>query len=643
MIIQHNMPALNARRNYSKNNSAIAKSLEKLSSGFAVNRAADNAAGLAVSEKMRSQLKGIKQAVYNSDDGISLVKTFEGALNEAAALIQRCKQLAAQCANGTYQNEVDRDAIQLEYEQITEEIDHIADTDFNGVYLLNGHPSIEYRTTVERIPYENLVHSQMFDDDGNPVLDPESYRLTANYSGSPFGTNGRIAPVYTTSTGVEIRTEYGNGSTSSHSGTVTGTYTDSNGNTVAIDHMIFNDHESLGYLTVGSPVITQDTDSNGDTIYTSTRTYTFAVNGDTNETFSINVAQVTSQLVEYLENADGDQILDSNGDPIVTGRLWTMAYEVYVPDSVTNFTLDSVSFTTHNDTYLNSDSNERYYTSDNTEGGPIDQERLYTEDDMIDSFSIYYYDLHNETYQDKSNRIDINTGAGGPDRVKLGSWGGSGGYRNPINSYISEQRDWAYSLYWDDRTASDGSVSFIAGARGLVNSNSDTNVWPKVETGFHKLITKEGFIQYNEDIPLVLQVGARTKDSVEFTFEYDIKGIGDLECDLNCTAYGLGMDKLDMRTQESANYAIDQLDHSLAKISMVRSSLGAVQNRLEHKIDNLNSSFENITAAESKIRDTDMAREMAEFTKNQIMANAAQAMLAQANTLPQGVLSLLGQ
>ena len=138
-----------------------------------------------------------------------------------------------------------------------------------------------------------------------------------------------------------------------------------------------------------------------------------------------------------------------------------------------------------------------------------------------------------------------------------------------------------------------------------------------------------------------MHVGARTKDAVDFTFEYDSDAIGDLEADLNCSASGLGIDKLDIKTQESANYAIDKIDQAINKVSLIRGSFGAIQNRLEHKIDNLNVSVENLTAAESQIRDTDMPTMMMDFTKNQILAQAAQAMLAQANQLPQGLLSLL--
>lgn len=141
---------------------------------------------------------------------------------------------------------------------------------------------------------------------------------------------------------------------------------------------------------------------------------------------------------------------------------------------------------------------------------------------------------------------------------------------------------------------------------------------------------------------LILQLGARTKDIVAFTFNYRSDGIGELKSDLCCTSQGLGLKRLSLADQESANKAIDRIDHAINKVSLIRASFGSIGNRLEHKIDNLSNVNENLTEAESSIRDTDMASEMMTYTKFQILQSAAQTMLAQANQMPQGVLSLLG-
>lgn len=139
MRIQHNINALNSHRNLSMNTSGVGKNLEKLSSGFRINRAADDAAGLAISEKMRAQINGLNQAQANAEDGISLIQTAEGALNETHAILQRMRTLAVQASNGTYQTAVDRENIQQEMTALKDEIDRVAaSTHYNKNYLING-------------------------------------------------------------------------------------------------------------------------------------------------------------------------------------------------------------------------------------------------------------------------------------------------------------------------------------------------------------------------------------------------------------------------------------------------------------------------------------------------------------------------
>ena len=139
MRIQHNIMAMNAYRNYTNNTSALSKNLEKLSSGYKINRAGDDAAGLAISEKMRAQITGLDKAQDNAKDGISLVQTAEGALTEVHDMLNRMYELAEQSANGTYENETDRAQLQKEVTQLKSEIDRIADSaNFNGIKLLDG-------------------------------------------------------------------------------------------------------------------------------------------------------------------------------------------------------------------------------------------------------------------------------------------------------------------------------------------------------------------------------------------------------------------------------------------------------------------------------------------------------------------------
>ena len=149
MRIQHNIAALNSYRNLTGNNNAVSKNLEKLSSGYRINRAGDDAAGLAISEKMRAQITGLNTAQKNAQDGVSLVQTAEGALTEVHSMLNRMVELADQSANGTYDNPVDRANLQKEIASLKDEIDRIADsTNFNGINLLDGSLSTSTTTTL---------------------------------------------------------------------------------------------------------------------------------------------------------------------------------------------------------------------------------------------------------------------------------------------------------------------------------------------------------------------------------------------------------------------------------------------------------------------------------------------------------------
>ena len=152
MRIQHNIQSLNAQRNLTKNNNALNKNIEKLSSGYRINRAGDDAAGLAISEKMRGQIRGLNQAVNNANDGISLIKTAEGALDQSHQILQRMRELSVQSANGTYQDDVDRENIDKEITALKSEIDRISSsTHFNKINLLDGTADITFQKFTQKI------------------------------------------------------------------------------------------------------------------------------------------------------------------------------------------------------------------------------------------------------------------------------------------------------------------------------------------------------------------------------------------------------------------------------------------------------------------------------------------------------------
>ena len=394
MRIQHNIQSLNAQRNLIKNNNALNKNIEKLSSGYRINRAGDDAAGLAISEKMRGQIRGLNQAVNNANDGISLIKTAEGALDQSHQILQRMRELSVQSANGTYQNEVDRENIDKEITALKSELDRISSsTHFNRINLLDG-----------------------------------SMQVT-----------GDVAA--------------GDG--------------------------------ALNSVAIKGGNIDPSTATLGDAF----------VKVATNGTVTVDATKILN-----LKKQDGAA-----------------------------------------------------YTSANTKG---------TFELKEGSTNTFVYKKHTDSNADElaifeGMEITVDTKAAGADELSSSAM-----------------------------ALKDGALTLQIGANGSADQQVRLSV-----------------------------------------ADMSSKGIG--VADISCA------------TRTEANDAIAVIDEAINTVSSTRADLGALQNRLEYTVDNLSTTSENLQAAESRIRDADMAKEMSEMTKNNILAQAAQSMLAQANAQPQGVLSLL--
>jgi flagellin len=477
MVVQHNISAMTANRYYQTNNSQLSKSIEKLSSGYAINRAGDNAAGLAVSEKMRAQIGGLTQASKNAEDGISMVQTYEGALQETDSILQRMRTLAVQSANGSYQSEVDRDAIQLEFDQLNDELNQIADTDYNGVVALNG--------------------GVMAD-------------------GTVVNNNGSVA---------------------------------------------------------GRPTIQSVTASPDDAF-----TYSSSVNGSI--------------------SAGGTGTISVNG----------ISFDITAGAGST--TLGGTSYTAEN---------VKYDSAGKTFGGTVKAVENYTIDDKTNTITI-----HGKTARiDGTKLYDVEDGS----EITAAKLGGN---KLTVTANTSVVLETTYTVGDSGAVTDESATPVTVGKIVLDKGVSKPDAY---EHGARNLTYADS---------MTLQVGARAKDAVKFNFSYTSNGIGNLKSDLNASARGLGTDQLSVNTQEEANFAIDQIDNAINKVNMIRGTFGAIQNRLEHKISNIDTNTENLTAAESRIRDTQMDKEMMKFTSSQILSQASQSMLAQANQLPQGVLQLLG-
>lgn len=616
MVVQHNMNALNAYNKLNVNVNGLKKSSEKLSSGYRINRAGDDAAGLAISEKMRSQIRGLSQAKRNSQDGISMIQTFEGAAQETHSILQRMKELASESANGTYDNATDRAAIQLEFNQLNDELNQIADTDFNGTVVLNGGQMADGLKQVNgefnyaeatRDPiqldgsYVTKLDAQVFDTTGKAdsvwakLFDnvnrgdndtsndgPESFEITLKYDPTATDAKDQWAKVSATN-GAKIDS-------------ITATATKNGGFSL-----------SDGTTTFANVVIDQTKLQNGDTITLKFTNPLSPIAAPTNAGATLSAGTLTagtdSKALKLTEDAD---------------------LTVSIPAGITNTTMTQ-------------DIKDRY---DLLNGAEI---KVTYAADGKETYTIGATQV-TKTASDDANSVNI----GGKDFAA---------YVNDGKLYILDEQEGTALLELtatDQKSTANGSTGTLTYTIGMEAAKFGTDKLPTVEitstasssvSKANSYDNSTSILTYAENI--TLQTGARTKDSVNFTFNYNTDktaDMGDLKANLNISARadGLNTENLSLANQDDANYAIDQIDKAINKVSMVRASFGSIQNRLEHKIENLTTTTENLTEAESTIRDTDMASEMLNYTKYNILQQAAQSMLAQANQQPQSVLQLLG-
>ncbi len=444
MVVQHNLTAMNSNRMLGLTTASQAKSTEKLSSGYKINRAADDAAGLSISEKMRKQIRGLTQASSNAQDGISAVQTAEGALTEVHDMLQRMNELAVKAANGTNSTD-DRQYIQDEVDQLVEEIDRVSTTTkFNETYLLKGDSTA---TT-------------------NKTLKAKSAGFEGTWSGQ---------------------------------GTGTATFT-------------------MKELNVGDEVTVAGT----------------------------KYGVAAADKAGALKAAGIDTAKITNGTKIeINGTTYTIA----------------------------------------------------------DATAAAKNELAKADIETKLNENKINT----------------------ING-----KEYAVGTVEGYKSASDLYTAIGSEIKKASSIGTDTAV--AVTNNNNVFTVTEGTVAVNKAVSLDLHVGADSYTSNKISMDIDAM-----------SAKGLGINGIQVGGDNGQNgtYAVDSIKEAIQMVSTQRSALGAIQNRLEHTINNLDNVVENTTSAESQIRDTDMATEMVKYSNNNILAQAGQAMLAQSNQSNQGVLSLL--
>ena len=486
MVVQHNLTAMNSNRMLGITTKSQAKSTEKLSSGYKINRAADDAAGLSISEKMRKQIRGLTQASSNAQDGISAVQTAEGALNEVQDMLQRMNELAVKAANGT-QSEDDRSYIQNEIDQLTTEIDRVAETTkFNETYLLKGDQDNEKAYTYSYATATGKAATA-------------TMSTTASTKGSKITTM-----TFETTASADEQNEVAK---------------------LIRDQGINVQYSSKDSATTGKVVNSATVSLNGTDKYTVTNT--------TGNDYSIK---------------------DAKGNEIAT------------------FTLENANLGEKNKADAITPGTETFTASKATAG-------------YKDGDTVKYYDKD---------------GNGIPEN--------------------------ALSKYFSSTTNAAGTVSSTVKADAPLVYDALGN---KIDAAVADISAKQDL---TGALTLTLHVGADATSNNQISVNLDAM-----------SAKGLGVNglKVDGTDDTNAKGSIETIKEAIQKVSTQRSALGAVQNRLEHTISNLDNVVENTTSAESQIRDTDMATEMVKYSNNNILAQAGQAMLAQSNQSNQGVLSLL--
>ena len=713
MIIQHNISALNAYNKLSGNNKALAANLQKLSSGYKINKAGDDAAGLAVSEKMRAQITSLEVAQKNSLDGISLVQTAEGALTEVHSMLNRMVELANQAANGTY-DDSNRQKLQAEMDQLKSEMDRISDaTNFNGIKLLDGSMTSEATKSTSTVTgkdfpipdvgtvlgTDTIVHKNGTEAKKTEfAIDFANFankdaaagdKLTIEFGGTTIelehGTNNvdltsaeEIAKAVAAAVGAggakvgenvngNANVTFGDFTIAATGNKVT--FKQTNEPTDATEVVDPDMEVKLTYLAAGATAGGAITPNGTATV---DGTPVDGVNGGAagEVTFDLSAMSVTmpkdGSVGGKIKFTFGDKDIEIDVDTskdmtaediakALDGKTIT-GVKVGGAAAATDFTItangDKVTFTqvtpttttTMNAATLtavgvagvmgggasgtyNIGTTETVQGAAKADGEWASTTFQLTADMVADGSKLT---IGKETYvfsndpdvelADGEKLVDLSKLKDPTDLEEVGIALSEAAKGNELFTVGVPDANGKITLHETKANAE----AFDGGTGGV-----DLSTKEKIEAQLS--CTKTTVTPPKEGAKgLRLQIGD-TSDSYN-QLEVNIA---------DCHVEALGLKDVNISTQDGAAAAVEKINNAIDYISTVRGNLGATQNRLEHTINNLEATTTNITEAESRIRDTDMAKEMMEYTKNNILVQASQAMLAQANQVPQGVLQLL--
>ena len=577
MVVQHNLQAMNANRMLGITTKQASGSTEKLSSGYRINRAADDAAGLAISEKMRKQIRGLSQASSNAEYGISCVQTAEGALAEVQDMLQRMNELAVQAANGT-NSETDRQYIQDEFDQLIGEIDRVAETTkFNETYLLKG-------------------------DDTKPTKSMYITNYSVTYTKNNLPNNTK---------GIEYKTNYVG---TNNLYIVSASIYKSSSNISLTGNKIQNGDDITKFMEKATDATKTGVNKAEATL--NTASYVAFVNVELDS----KVMDGEKGNVEGVKNAATKRDLSNDG----TTSTVRANRDLFIYNTA-NSTVTRITQGTDMTNYLNNDNTmkDQYRLVDILYG---DASQVDSKETTSTRVQDSYTNGEEFKWTDDTLERDISS-------KQLYDADGQAVSGVALNKFFDENGNYKGGLYTTSQ------------ARAIDEVFNNTVTMSRYVNGTMTEFTAATINAYI------------TQSSTQVAASLEVKLHAGSDSDRNnkvavelttLTAAGLGIDKLASynigivdSTGDNATDAIDVIADALNMVSRQRSALGAVQNRLEHTIKNLDNVVENTTSAESAIRDTDMAEEMVKYSNSNILQQAGQSMLAQANQANQGVLSLL--
>lgn len=618
MRIQHNITSLNVHRNLTGNNRSVARDLEKLSSGYKINRAGDDAAGLAISEKMRAQITGLEQAWQNADDGISLVQTAEGAMTEVHTMLNRMMELSVQSANGTY-SEKERIMMNQEMQQLKTEITRVGNTtSFNSIHLFPD-GSI-FSTKEASVTTYNLT----LDLKNGTVQIDRSGAASAGGAGGVSRAASNLAD--------KIAEEYFPNAVRQILDKFSSLKTALAGDTVGMELQIGNIDGSGGMLAYAK--------------------FSFRATGKAGnmlimlDSSDFSDASITGAAEKTLESTLAHEIMHSVMQYTMTDQMSGRGGSERFPEWFTEGTaqLAGGGFPTHwNDTLIN---------IANTLGSATDTSKDTEIANYLRSYSVagrpyghgYLASAYIGYLAGGAGAVNGTTIANGMNRVfqeitqnKASLFGAisaatggkitsQGGLESLFSSGNSDLVAFVRQLAYNSKNGS-GSV--------IANSLGDADIIGTTVTG-----DQEFYLTDNPTKPT--GKGIASTRGIQLMVGCDNESASIINVELfRMNTDSLGLFTTNVLDQDSSREAIKQVNNAIDELSSIRSYYGALQNRLEHTVSNLSNTIENLTAAESRIRDTDMAKSMMSYVRNSILVQSSQAMLAQANQQPSSVLQLL--